>query len=50
MKKKMMSILGILLILGMTNVLADSATSAPYSSDNAAFSYCHDTAHDHHGC
>lgn len=50
MKKKLMSVLGVLLMLGMANVLADSVSSVQYSGDNAVLSYCHDTTHEHHGC
>lgn len=50
MKKKWMSILGVLLMLGAANVLADSVSPAQYSNNRAAVSYCHDTTHDHHGC
>ncbi len=50
MKKKLMSVLGVLLMLGMANVLADSVAFTTYSGSNAGLSYCHDTTHEHHGC
>ena len=52
MKKKLICMLGVLLLVGMMNVLANAAVSVQTPNEYTEFSDCHDShdTHDHHGC
>lgn len=52
MKKKLICMLGVLLMVGMMNVLANAAASVQTPNEYTGFSYCHDShdTHNHHGC